>query len=465
MSKLKIDLAIIGAGPGGYTAAIKAAELGKKVVIIDKESVGGVCLQHGCIPTKALIRAAQTFHNISASEELGIKAKGTIDFKKTQAWKKSVVKKLDMGVRFLLKHHKIILIKAIASFLSSTNLKLEKVDQDIEFEEIEFKKCIIAAGSRNRNIPCAKIDGKTIITSTQAIELEKIPKSILVIGGGYIGIELSQMFSKLGTKVIIVEALPDIMNQMDSEFSTLVRKKLENTNAEIYTDSKVIEVSIDKGKAKTIVETSVGKKTFTTDHVLVSIGRIPNSDKLNLESTKVKLDDHGFIKVDKKMLTTDTNIYAIGDIIGGMMLAHKAAFEGKIAAQNIAGKKSEFNHVIPYAMFSDPEISGIGLTEKKAKENKIKYNSKLFKSGLLGKYQIMGAKDSIIKVIYNSKKEILGMQMAGPHSADIIGGVALAMQNGITLDEISETIHPHPTIVEGIAELADLAIGFPINTI
>ncbi len=465
MSKLNIDLAVIGAGPGGYTAAIKAAELGKKVVVIDKESVGGVCLQHGCIPTKALIRAAHTYDQIGKSEELGIKASGKIDFKKTQAWKNSVVKKLDMGVRFLLKHHKIMLIKATAKFKDSSTLLLEKVDEDIEYDEIRFKKSIIAAGSRERELDCARIDGKNVITSTHAIELEKIPKSILVIGGGYIGIELSQMFSKLGTKVIIVEFLPDIINQLDPEFTSLIKKRLKERDTEIYLNSKACSIKQGKGKVTTIVETLEGKKEITTEKVLVSIGRVPNSDKLDIEKTKVKLDKHGFITVDNTMKTSDPNIYAIGDINGGMMLAHKAAFEGKIAAENIAGKKSKLNHFVPYAMFSDPELSGIGLTEKQAKIEKVKYKSKLFKSGLLGKFQIMDAKDSIIKILYNSKNQILGIQIAGPRSSDLIGEIALAMQHGIKIDDIADTIHPHPTLVESLSEMADAVIGFPINTI
>ena len=463
MSKLKIDLAIIGAGPGGYTAAIKAAQLGKKVVVIDRESVGGVCLQHGCIPTKALIRAAHTFEEITNSKELGITASGKIDFKKTQTWKTSVVKKLDMGVRFLLKHNNIMLIKATAKFKDAKTLELENPDS--EYNEIEFKKCIIASGSREKELPIAVVDAKNIINSTQAIELQQIPKSLLVIGGGYIGIELSQMFSKLGTKVIIVEFLPDIINTLDSEFTSLIKKRLMDKGAEIYLDSKVVSVKIEKGKTITQIQTKEGTKKLTTEKVLVSVGRGPNSDKLNLEKTKVKLDKQGFIIVDKKMLTSDQNIYAIGDITGGMMLAHKAAFEGKIAAENIAGKKSNFNHYIPYAMFSDPEISGIGLTEKQAVIEKVKYKSKVFKSGLLGKFQIMDAKDSIIKILYNSKNQILGIQIAGPRSSDLIGEVALAMQKGITINDIAATIHPHPTLVESLSEMADAVLGYPINSV
>jgi dihydrolipoamide dehydrogenase len=465
MVKLNFDLAIIGAGPGGYTAAIRAAQLGKKVAVIDKESVGGVCLQHGCIPTKALIRAAHIFEQINNSEELGIKASGKIDFKKTQEWKTSVVKKLDMGIRYLLKHHNITLIKATAKFKDSKTISLERIDTDIECQEIEFKKCIIAAGSREKEIPSIATDGKLIINSTQAIELQQVPKSLLVIGGGYIGIELSQMFSKLGTKIIIVEALSDIINQLDPEFTSLIKKRLEEKGNEIYLNSKVISVKTEAGKTKIEIETKEGKKTIATEKVLVSIGRIPNSDRLDIEKTKVKLDKHGFIIVDKTLKTTEPNIYAIGDITGGMMLAHKAAFEGKIAADNCAGKKSVFNHHIPYAMFSDPEISGIGLTEKQALQDKVKYKAKLFRSGLLGKAQIMGAKDSIIKMIYDSKNLILGIQMAGPRSSDLIGEVALAMQQGITIDEIGETIHPHPTLVESLSEMADAVLGFPTNSL
>jgi dihydrolipoamide dehydrogenase len=457
------DVAIIGAGPGGYVAAIRLAELGKKVTLVDRESVGGVCLHHGCIPTKALIHAADFYHRMQKSRDFGITFDNAkVDFNKVQQWKNNIVNNLDNGTRALLKYHKIELIKASAFFESSNKIGLRgQGDEHLEINALEYKKCIIATGSRERELPGLKIDGDKIISSTHAIELDRLPESILIVGGGYIGIELSQMFAKLGVKVYIIEALASILNQLDEEFCSVVRKTLIGIGAEIYENSKVEKTEI-AAKVKTIVSTPDGKKEFTTEKVIVAIGRIPNTEELQLKNTKVQMDK-SFIKVNSSLQTDDARIYAIGDVIGGVMLAHKASYEAKVAAESICGKKSIVDALVPYAIFSDPEISGVGLTEKEAKEKCVKYSSKRMIASSLGKQQIEGSRQAFFKVLVDEEKNILGIHILGPRASDMVGEAILAMEMGATIEDLSLIIHPHPTIVEGFGEMADLAMGTPTN--
>ncbi|MEK6967526.1 MAG: dihydrolipoyl dehydrogenase [Nanoarchaeota archaeon] len=460
------DVAIIGAGPGGYTAAIRLAELGKKVTIVDRESTGGVCLHHGCIPTKALIHAAELYQEFNRAKEMGITFDNLrIDYSKTRQWKQKIVDGLDTGIKTLLKHHKINLIKANAFFESSNKVALRNESEHLDINALEFKKCIIAIGSKEREITGVKIDGTRIITSNEALELDTLPSSLLIIGGGYIGIEISQMMAKFGVNVIIVEALPTILNLLDEEFSALVAKQLKKFGAEIYCNAKVESSIAGNNSVKTIVNTPEGKKEFQTEKVLVAVGRVPSTQDLELDNTKVELDVKGFIKVDEKFQTADSRIHAIGDVIGGVMLAHKASFEAKIVAEIIAGKRSAFDNFIPYAIFSDPEIAGVGLSEKEAKQKGIKYDIKTFNSATLAKVKILGGEGCIFKVLFDENKNILGVHIAGPRSADIIGEAVLAIEMGATLDDLALIIHPHPTVVEGYGELADAATGFPTNSL
>ncbi len=464
MSKIKTDVAIIGAGPGGYSAAIRLAELGKKVVLIDKGTIGGVCLHRGCIPTKALVHAAEIYDNLSGADDMGISAKGLkIDFKKTQAWKDKIIKKLDGGVRYLLKNHDITLIEAEASFSGKNTLSLKNAKQSIESEIVEFEDCIIATGSRPRELEMGKFDGNIIISSKHAINLDKIPKTLLVIGGGYIGVEISQIYARLGCKVTIVEALQDILADIDEDIRKVLKERMREQEIEILTNAKLEKIDAKKGKAKAEILLDDKKRNIAADKVLVAVGRVPLTENIGLDKIGLKAEK-GFIKTNNRLKTSVDNIYAIGDITGRMMLAHNAAYQGKIAAEVISGKKTKYDNVVPYVIYSDPEIAGIGLTEKSAVKKGIKYKKTIMKAGFLGKQQIMGAKDSIIKVLHD-KNKILGLQVIGPESSNIIGEVALAMQNALGLEAIASTIHPHPTIVEALAEMAELALGKPTNAV
>ncbi|MBI5389685.1 dihydrolipoyl dehydrogenase [Candidatus Woesearchaeota archaeon] len=455
------DIAIIGAGPGGYTAAIRLAELGKKVTLIDKETVGGVCLNHGCIPTKALIRAAEEYHTLPKLARLGIQCeKPSFDFAKVQGWRRQVVKTLDSGIRALLKKHNITLLKASAEFEESTKLTLQ--GENLEINALEFHKCIIASGSRERLIPGIEVDGKQIITSWHAIELEKLPTSVLVIGGGYIGIEISQMLSKVGVKIIIVEALPSILSLLDGDIAAAVRKNLESMGTSIYCNAKVKSVEKKESSVITTVNLDGKQQVFETEKVLVAIGRVPDVKELRLENTKVKTTDKGFIQTAEGFQTHDQHIYAIGDIIGGVMLAHKAAAEAKIVAEVIVGKRSTFDALIPYAIFSDPEIAGVGMTERECKEKDIPYKITTFSYGGLGKAHIVGDRQGYFKVIHDGNN-LLGFTIVGERASDMIGVAVVAMEMGATLEDLSLMVFPHPTLIEGFGELADTALGFPIH--
>jgi len=451
--------------PGGYTAAIRLAELGKKVTVVDEESVGGVCLHHGCIPSKAFIHAAHLYHQANQAKEMGILVGDlTFDFSKTLAWKNKVVENLDSGIRALFKHHHISLIKAKAFFEASNKIALRPVNGDIDINALEFKNCIIACGSRERDLPGIPVDGKNIITSQHALQMSKLPKSMLIIGGGYIGIELSQVFAKLGVSIMIVEALPSILNLLDDDISKVVQKNLDLLKVKTFCGSKVEKVVVEGDQVKTTVALDGKKETFSTEKVLVAVGRVSHADGLSLQNTKVKLDKRGFVQVSDGMQTHDPRIFAIGDIVGGVMLAHKASFEGKIAAEVIAGKKAGFDNVVPYAIFSDPEIAGVGLNEKEAQKKGISYKMERFKMGGLGKAHIMGTTEGFFKILYDSSR-ILGCHIIGERASDMIGEAVLAMEMGATIEDLSLIIHPHPTLVEGFGELADKALGLPINSL
>ncbi len=467
------DVAIIGAGPGGYVAAIRLAELGKSVTIIDRESVGGICLHHGCIPAKALIHAAQTYREIEKSKDFGVSASGVrVDFKKVQEWKAGIVKRLDDGIRALLRHHKVQLIKANAFFESSNRLALRPIeghdDEHLDINALEYKKCIIASGSAERMLPGVEVDGKHIMEAWHAIELTELPKSLLIIGGGYIGVELSQMFAKLGVKVTIVEALPSILSLLDDECSDVVKKQLESLGTVIHCNAKVESCKKQGDHVKTAVTLQDGTgRTIATEKTVVAIGRVAETAALQLDNTKVQLDPKGFITVTNKMQTHDARIFAIGDVVGGVMLAHKASYEGKIAAEVIAGKRSAFDNLVPYGIFSDPEIAGVGLTEKEAKQKGIQYRTARFSMSGLGKAAIMGvdAAQGFFKVLHDNDKNILGVHIAGPRAVDMIGEAVLAMEMGATIEDLSLIIHPHPSLIEGFGEVADVGIGLPTNTL
>ncbi len=472
MPDQRFDAVVIGAGPGGYPAAIRLGQLKVKTAIIEREYMGGVCLNVGCIPSKAVIHAAKTFEKLGKADELGIGIQGTptLDMGKLQKWKSGVVSKLTGGVRTLLKGNGVEVIDGSA--------KLEKSGPDGHritvttkdgTQTIIAKNIVLATGSRPFAIPGFAIDQERILDSTGALALDHVPKRMVVIGGGYIGLELGMVYAKFGTKVTVVEAMPRVLASMDKDCVAVVERKLKKMGVEVMVDTKAKSWE-DKGdRAVLTVELKDGKTaTIDTDKILLSIGRRPNSEDLGLEAAGVTTAKGGFVVADEHLRTNVPGIYAIGDLIGGMMLAHKATKEGEVVAEVIAGHKAAFDvRTIPAVVFTDPEIASTGLTEDEAKakgHTSLKVGK--FPFAALGRALSVNDTEGFSKIIADGKTgEILGAHIVGNGASDLISEVALAIEMGAVLDDLRLTIHPHPTLSEAIMESAAAALGEAIHVI
>jgi len=464
-ASLDIDVVVIGAGPGGYVAAIRAAQLGKSVLIVDKAEVGGVCLNRGCIPSKALISAAHQYEIASHGSAIGINAENvSVDFGKVQEWKQSVVNKLTGGVGQLLKGNKVQIFNGEAMFINSNELR---VFNDQEAPRYRFQHCIIATGSRPIELKPFPFGGR-ILSSTEALELKEIPKSMVVIGGGYIGIELGQTFAKFGTKVTILEGGQAILPAVETEISRLVQKNLKKLNVDIHTEA-LAQSSAQTDKDVTITFTVKGEeKSVTADYCLVTVGRRPNTDgDLGLELAGVKVGERGMIEVDKQCRTNVSHIYAIGDIVAGPGLAHKASYEGKVAAEALAGLTSEVDYkAIPAVIFSDPEIAYVGLSEEEAKAQGITPVVGKFPYGVNGRALSMNATEGFVKVIADKETGlVIGSRIVGAEASNLIAEMTLAIEMGATLEDVALTIHAHPSLGELTMEAAEVALGHPIHVL
>ncbi|NKE05438.1 MULTISPECIES: dihydrolipoyl dehydrogenase [Mesobacillus] len=461
---IETDTLVIGAGPGGYVAAIRAAQLGQKVTIVEKATLGGVCLNVGCIPSKALISAGHRYENALHSEDMGIKAENvTLDFSKVQEFKAGVVKKLTGGVEGLLKGNKIDIVRGEAYFVDSNTIRV--MDEN-SAQTYTFKNAIIATGSRPIEIPAFKYS-KRVLDSTGALNLQELPGSIVVIGGGYIGTELGGAYASFGTKVTILEGADEILNGFEKQMSALVKRNLKKKGAEIIT----------KALAKGVEETDTGvtvsyeangeEKKIEADYVFVMVGRKPNTDELGLEQVGIEMSDRGVIKIDKQCRTNVSNIYAIGDIVEGPPLAHKASYEGKIAAEAIAGHPSEIDYLaIPAVVFSDPELASVGYSEKEAKDAGIDITAAKFPFAANGRALSLNQTDGFLKLITRKEDDIvIGAQIAGPNASDMIAELGLAIEAGMTAEDLAMTIHAHPTLGEITMEAAEVALGNPIHIV
>jgi len=456
----KVDIAIIGAGPGGYVAAIRAAQLGKKVALIEKGKLGGICLNYGCIPSKAMIYAAEFFDKLKHSSQMGINVKDiSLDFSKTQEWKNNIVSKLVAGINFLCRQHKIEVITGTAFFENHKKIKVTGKDSVVY---VEFDKVILATGSKPVEIPSFKFDNDRIIGSGRALYLAAIPKHLVVIGAGYIGLELGTVYAKLGSHVHIVEVAPQVLPLAEKEVGDVVHRKLEkmgvdiylNAKAEKYENGKVIVASKDKGRIE-----------LEAEHVLVAVGRQPNTKNLGLENTGVKTDEKGFIVVDKNLRSTQDNIYAIGDISSGPMLAHKASYQGKLVAEIVAGSGSEYrDSLVPSVIFTDPEIAYVGTMESEAKEKGIAVKVGKFPFKASSRAMTRNDTDGFVKIIADKKtNQVIGVQIVGSEASDLISEAALAIKMKTTVEEMALTIHPHPTLSESMMEAAEAAMGKAIH--
>jgi dihydrolipoamide dehydrogenase len=457
-----INLTVIGAGPGGYAAAFLAADLGMNVTLVDmEENPGGVCLYRGCIPSKALLHIAKLINEANESKNWGIEfPEPKIDLDKLREWKNKVVAKNTGGLGVLSKARKINYIQGKASFVSSLNVSIEKADGGRE--ELTFDKAIIATGSRIATIPSLNIDSDRFLNSKTALDLPAIPKSLLVIGGGYIGLEIGTVYQALGSKVSVVEMLDGLLPGADRDLVSHLSKRLKSKFDEIVLNSKVVEMNEMKNGIKVKIEGKDGNtvdKTF--DYVLMSVGRRPETSGLGLENTKVKVNDGGWIKVNEQLQTDDDNIYAIGDIVGEPMLAHKASHEGRTAVEAIAGHKVAFEpKAIPAVVFTDPEIAWAGVTDSQAKEQNIKVNVSKFPWAASGRASTLDRTDGVTKIISEPDTDrILGVGICGPGAGELIAEGTLAIEMAANLTDLKLTIHPHPTLSETVMEAAEVFFG------
>ncbi|MCA1029898.1 dihydrolipoyl dehydrogenase [Bacillus timonensis] len=461
---IETDTLVIGAGPGGYVAAIRAAQLGQKVTIVEKGNMGGVCLNVGCIPSKALISAGHRYEHALHSEDMGIKAENvTVDFSKVQEWKSGVVKKLTGGVEGLLKGNKVDIVNGEAYFVDSNTVRV--MDEN-SAQTYKFKHAIIATGSRPIELPTFKYT-KRVLDSTGALNLTEIPKRMIVIGGGYIGTELGTAYANFGTEVVILEGADEILSGFEKQMSSLVKRKLKKKGVEIYTNALAKGVEESENGVTVTFEAKGEVKSIDADYVLVTVGRRPNTDELGLEQVGIEVTDRGLIKIDKQCRSSVNNIFAIGDIVEGPPLAHKASYEGKIAAEVIGGHPAEIDyHGIPAVVFSDPELASVGYTEKEAKDEGIEIVASKFPFGANGRALALNNADGFLKLI--TRKEdglVIGAQIAGPSASDMIAELGLAIEAGMTAEDIAMTIHAHPTLGEITMEAAEVAIGSPIHIV
>lgn len=459
----KYDVVVIGGGPGGYVCAIKASQLGKKVAIVEAENLGGICLNWGCIPTKSLLRSAEVFHLMKNHKSFGLSAeKISANLEQIVARSRSVSSQLSSGVAGLLQKNKISVIKGFAKFLSSTKIIVEG-EQQIQIEASNF---VVATGARARVIAGFEPDGMNVLTYKEAMILKELPKALVVVGAGAIGIEFASFYATLGVDVTVLEAQDRILPVEDKEVSDFARKSFERQGMKIKTSVKL--QSMQKNKNSVDIKYEEGGKAYslTIDKVIMAAGIVPNSDKLDLKNTSVKLDDKSFIVTDGNLKTADKNIYAIGDVTIGPWLAHKASREGVLVAENIAGHKTKpiNRQRIPGCTYSMPQIASVGLTEEKAKESGLKIKVGKFAFLGNGKAIALGDPEGFIKMIFEEKTgEVLGAHMIGAEVTELISNIVLAMQLEATEEDFMHVIFPHPTLSEMLHESALCAYGKAIH--
>ena len=463
----KYDLVVIGSGPGGYVAAIRAGQLGLKTAIVEKDDKwGGTCLHVGCIPTKDLLLSADVYDYVKNAKEFGIVAKDTsVDWPAIIARKTKVVTKLAKGVEYLLKKNKVEMIRGLAKIAGPG--KISVTDPKGSTQEIAAKNIVLATGSEARMLPGLEADGKTLLTNKEILNLPAIPKSMVIIGAGAVGVEFASIFQRFGTKVTVLEMLPRAVPLEDEEISAELEKSLKHQGIAIQTQAKVGKVT--KTATGVALEYTVadGKpQTLEAETCLVAVGRVPNTANLGLEKTRVKLE-RGFVKTNGFLQTDEPGIYAIGDIVANSpLLAHVASMEGIVAVTHAAGKHAEaINHrQIPNCTYTEPEVASVGLTERLAREAGHKVKIGKFPYAAVSKAAILGVREGFVKVVSDEKYgEILGVHIIGPRATETIAEAVMAMRLEGTVDDIAHTIHAHPTLAEAVGEAAHAAVDWPIH--
>ena len=460
----KLRIAVVGGGPGGYAAAFLAADLGLQVTLIDPEvNPGGVCLYRGCIPSKALLHVAKLIEESQQAKNWGIEfAAPKIDLERLRTWKESVIKRLTGGLGQLSKQRHVEYVQGRAAFENSTTLRISKPDATETV--LSFDRIILATGSRPAIVPAFKLDSPRLMDSTGALNLEDIPASLLVVGGGYIGLELGSVYAALGTRVTVVEMLPGLLPGADRDLVLPLHKRLEKMFAAILLNTTVASLKVEgAGIRATFAGSALQEKDReqTFDRVLVSVGRKPNSEIPGLETTQVQVNPRGFIEVNKQLQTADPSIYAIGDVVGEPMLAHKAMHEGRVAAEAIAGHKVAFEpNAIPAVVFTDPEVAWCGLTETQAEKEKREIKVAKFPWGASGRAITLDRPEGMTKLIIDPQTErVLGVGIVGVGAGELIAEGVLAIEMAALASDVAMTIHPHPTLSETVMESAEVFFG------
>jgi dihydrolipoamide dehydrogenase len=460
---IKTDVLVVGGGPGGYVAAIKLGQLGKKALVVDRDKLGGECLNYGCIPSKALIAAANQPYKSKKAKEAGFDAPvHKLDWDKVVRWKDQMVGGFVKNIGVLVKGNKGDHLAGSVAFTSAHSAVVEKAGGGSD--TVEFEHAIIATGSEPIAIPGFAIDGVNVLTSKECLDLKKVPEGLVVVGGGVIGLEIGTFFAKLGSKVTVVEFTDALLPVIEKDLVSPVNRSLAKLGVDVMLGSKASSWAKKGKRLEVVVETPEGSKKIAADKILLAVGRIPRSKGMGLDKLGVELDKRGHIVVDTEMLTSVNNIYAIGDVVGQPYLAHKASREGILAAQSIAGKPLEPRGDVPWAVFTDPEISWVGKTETEAKAEGLAVVTGKFPFAASGRAMAVRETEGFCKVVAEKGTgRIVGAGFVGPNASDLIGEACLAVSLGATLTQVAQTIHPHPTLNEAFAEACEMALGHPIH--
>jgi dihydrolipoamide dehydrogenase len=466
MEPIKTEILVLGAGPGGYTAAFYAADKGQKVTLVEQNPrLGGICLNTGCIPSKALLHATEMLREAKESAKRGIAfGEAKIDLDKLRAWKDSILEKLGQGLKGLAQKRGVQIIHGRGHFEASQTLRVETA-QGQKF--VNYEKAIIAVGSKPAMPSAFDLGNKRIMTSTEALEIRDIPMDLLIVGGGYIGMELGTVYAALGSNVVVLEALPTILTGIDPDLVRPISRAAQKAFKEIRVNTKVLKMATAGRQIKVTMQIDKEQREELYDRVLVSVGRVPNYTDLGLEGTGVTKDEKGFIKTNPQQQTDDRHIYAIGDVSGGVLLAHRAAKQARIAVDSILGEASAFeNIVIPAVVYTDPEVAWCGLTETEAKQKGIEIKVAKFLWGASGRALTMDRPDGLTKLIIEPETErVLGVGVVGAGASELISEGVLAVEMAATARDIADSVHPHPTLSETLMEAAEVFYGTATNTL
>ncbi|WP_435180580.1 dihydrolipoyl dehydrogenase [Halorussus sp. AFM4] len=462
------DVLVIGAGPGGYVAAIRAGQLDLDVTLVEKDAYGGTCLNYGCIPSKAMITASDLAHEAGHAEEMGIYADPEVEMGEMVGWKDGVVDQLTGGVEKLCKANGVELMEGRAEFADENKARIVHGGEGQGSETVEFEHAIVSTGSRPIEIPGFSFDDDPVLDSRQALALEEVPESLVIVGAGYIGMELAGVFAKLGTDVTVVEMLDSVLPGYEDDLARPVKKKAEELGIDFHFGEAASDWE-ESGDGITVrTENEDGEVSeFGAEKVMVAVGREPVTDTLGLENTGVEPDENGFVPTDDRARTEVDHIYAIGDVAGEPMLAHKASKEGQVAAEVIAGEPSALDYqAVPAAVFTDPEIGTVGLTESEAEAEGFEPAVGQFPFNASGRALTTGHADGFVRVVADEPSGfLLGAQIVGPEASELIAELGLAIEMGATLEDVAATIHTHPTLSEAVMEAAENALGHAIHTL